>query len=302
MSSRFRIGECYDIDYDNVTTNLSRSEYPEWRATETYAFGDFVVFDGHIYKSIVAGNNNLDPSIHSSDDFTPFVWSFQGSPNDTAAIDAYTSTKSVNETGSIEYRFTGLGGVAAVALMKASGQEAIVECLSGGNVVSTHTKNILGFSTSSYISWRFDDPEPALQSQLFSEIPYVTDEIKVTITGAPTSIGDIILLKSLLDFGSTLIGSNFTADGQSKYSIQANQTALLIPKEPLRNMSFKVHAKRDEFESYHNQVEELMKTIVVYVGADERPSTFGKGIITILKTNYGLPDDHIIMFETEGTI
>jgi hypothetical protein len=171
-----------------VFTNATEL-YSAWSSATTYAKDAFVIYQTHIYKSLVNSNLNNIPSVVGST-----FWTDMGPDNAHAMFDGQISTKT---TSSTPLQVTvATGTINSVALLGLVGTTANIY-LTDGATLNTVYSTTIGLDGTIITDWYMYFFEPYVQKSdivLTNIPPYTTGYLTMVLTNTSTvSIGELMI-------------------------------------------------------------------------------------------------------------
>ncbi len=292
------IGEPIDIDLADVSVNLSENEAPAWSASKVYGFGETVVYNHHVYSCILKDLSGQNPELT-----TGYAWALKETTNAFKAFDGVLSNPSVS-SGSLQFTISDISDVAAVAIFDVNCEQFKIDLYDGLNQwLSSEVVDVSGFNYTSFYDFLFTQPSSATSNQIFTDIPAITEKVRLTAIGSGyVAIGEIKILGRLHDIGWALMDSATEAEITSYSKYQDNDFG--VPEFrylPARvNSQFKVHSPKEYFEEFWSVLKPIVGRQLAYWGSLERPTTIGFGILRSISLPESLPDDYIYKIDFEG--
>lgn len=163
--------------------------YSAWSSATTYAKDNLVIYQTHIYKSLVNTNTNNIPSVVGST-----FWVDMGPDNAHAMFDGQISTKTTSSTPLQVTISTGI--INSVALLGLVGTTANVYLTDGATLNTIYTKTI-ALDGTILIDWYMYFFEPYVQKSdvvLTDVPPYQSGYLTLVLTNTSSvSIGELMI-------------------------------------------------------------------------------------------------------------
>lgn len=299
--SQLLLGELLTLDLANVTSNLPENEAPTFVAGTIYNIGDEVIFDHAIYGCLVDGTSGKRPDQYSDQYQTPQYWQRKSSTNAYAAVDGLLSVASQNQNGDIVLTIYGFSNIAGVGVLDAAGQTATAEFFDSADQ-SIHTESITvsGYDFGSLYGFFFTAPSSSFTNYIFRGFPVSATKVTVTISGAPTQLGELVILKSTYSCGQSKMGAEAQIASRSIYE----DNSFGVPEYRYRpgrvNASFPIVGDRSFTDALWGRLRALSGRRVSYEADPSRPITTGVGILRDVSVPVELPNHYLFTIEIEG--
>ena len=204
--------------FNMTSSNASVENYPAWDSSANYNKDDKVIYNNHIYTSLVDSNSNNEPD-------SSINWFDDGATNPYKCLDSFMNTQTVADSGQnliMEFDVTNVNGVALVNLEAT--KATITAYDANGNEIKSVTKDALTGVTN-WGDYFFGEYE--YKNKMLIEGPQLLKgSIKIEIEGSPVKVG-IVLIGYLYNLGITLQGVKSSIDDYSKKETDSNGNAFL---------------------------------------------------------------------------
>ncbi len=201
-----------------TSSNASVENYPTWDSSTTYNKGDKVIWDNHIWSSLIDSNKNDEPG-------TDINWFGEGATNPYKCLDKYINTQTTGPSDSnliMEFNVT---NVNAVVLLNLEAFKVIIKAYDiNGNLIDTVEKSTI-IGVTNWDDYFFGDI--IYKHKVLIEGPQLLKgKITIEIQGNPAKVG-VVLIGYLEDLGITLQGVRSSIDDYSKKKVDDNGNVYL---------------------------------------------------------------------------
>ena len=200
-----------------TSSNAPVEDYPIWDSATTYNKNDKVIYNNHIWTSLVDSN--------SSEPGTDVNWFDEGATNPYRCLDEYINTQTImNDSTPLTMEFD-VTNVNALVLLNLEATKVIVTAYdANGNEIKTITENALEGVTNwgDYFFGEYD----YLNKMLIEGPQLLKGKIKIEIQGNPAKVGKV-LIGYLEELGVTLQDVKSSIDDYSKKQVDENGNTYL---------------------------------------------------------------------------
>ncbi len=204
--------------FNMTSSNAPIEDYPAWDSSTTYNKDDKVIYNDHIYTSLIDSNKNNEPD-------TGVDWFDEGATNPYKCLDKYMNTQTSGPDNSSLIMEFDVTNVNALVLLNLDATKVIVTAYdTNNNEIETITKNALEGVTNwdDYFLGEYD----YLNKMLIEGPQLLKGAIKLEIQGNPAKVG-IVLIGYLEELGVTLQGVKSSIDDYSKKQTAQNGNTYL---------------------------------------------------------------------------
>ena len=200
-----------------TSSNAPVENYPAWDSSTTYNKDDKVIYNNHIWTSLVDSN--------SSEPGTDVNWFDEGAINPYKCLDKYINTQTTGPTDSSLIMEFDVTNVNAVVLLNLEAVKVIVNAYdSNGDLIGTVEKSTITGITD-WGDYFFGDI--TFNNKILIEGPQLLKgKITIELQGNPVKIG-VVLIGFLEDLGITLQGVKSSIDDYSKKKVDDNGNVYL---------------------------------------------------------------------------
>jgi len=196
------IVDVHEMADEETSNNIQADAQPAWSSSNTYIYGDEVVYSDYIWYSINRENTNNQPTT------SPLYWVIKGNINKLKIYDKFPNSLSVNSGADITLKYN-VSGVNAVYVGNAHGDSITIQA------GATYTKNIPLKSHSAIDAWGVKAYDQI--SDFYVELPSLySGNITITITKSSKDNESAI---GFLNYGN-LVNAGCTLMDSIKYNIR----------------------------------------------------------------------------------
>ncbi len=264
-----------------MLTNVPLGDAPEWLPGATYAAGEKVVRNRHVFESAKDANKGADPAMAVA---TP-AWLDRGAINAWRMFDKRIQdgtwligrTTSNLESVSVTLRMGAV--VNAIALVGLKGSRVTVTMTDqnpdegAAGVVYTKTQSLADFGVDNMYDYYFA-PIPRRTTALFLDLPaYGTADLTITVyyPGGTAEVG-MVVLGDLVTIGRTTKGSELALQNYSTISRDVFGNVKDTSRGSSRILDFDVRIPMATFDSTFQVLERLINTPVAWIGSKKYDS------------------------------
>lgn len=297
------------INSSNLSsTNVAEADYSEWNSGTTYTLGGFVIVASvhNIYKSLIAGNLNHDPTLEVQGDPAkpPVYWLLVSKTNRYKMFDelSYSQTENANSievTVHIVGRFTALSILNIECKTVAVGVTAV-----GYGTVYSKTFDMLNYTAEpSFYSYFYDEPSYTNALAILDLPNYYDSTITVTLNN-PSSVakcgGFVIGTKDelgLANYGMTVDLKDF-----SSLLRQFDGTYTLVKRQSAKVMELEFYVQKAVSSIVLDKLANYLGTPVLFIGDEGHYSTYVYGILTKGREAIPYPTHSLFSISVDGFI
>lgn len=283
-----------------ISSSELENDAPEWAAPVSYDLGSQVIRSGAIYVSTIAGNVGLDPSLEVQE-LEGVRWLYRSVTNVRKFMDGSLSTATVGVSPLVieiqpSERFN------AFALFNLEGAEVVTEVVDGANVREVARITTGVEPVNNWFSWLHSTfNKPGRRFVVHNVAGYQSSIIRLTITGAAPSIGEIVVGRRV-QIGNTLMDASTIVRRKTFTAIATNIFGIttVTKRAVARDVTYSVHAKRDGFEPKGRFLDDVDGVRVVTYATRDRGEFINFGFITDYELAGDLPDDFVFEITVQG--
>jgi len=295
------IGAIKQLDLADVTSSLPEDDAPAYNPATSYNINDLVIYSNRVYGCLIDATVGRRPDLFSSRFQTPQFWALRGATNAFAAVDGVLSTPTVNSSGNIVFTVENFANIAGVGIFDAFGTSAEVEFYNGLDaIIDTQEINLLGFNLNSYYEWLFTPPSAGNSNFIFSGFPAGAVKAIVTITGDTTRLGELVIVQTGYEIGTSLYGTNIRVTSRSIYEDDEFGIPRYVKRPSRVNATFQIYGEQLLIDTLWGTLRVLSGDVVVYQAQEGRSITTGVGIVRDITVPTEFPEGYIFSFEIEG--
>ena len=242
-----------------TSSNAPVENYPTWDSSTTYNKDDKVIWNNHIWISLV-DNNSSEPGADVN-------WFDEGATNPYRCLDKYINTQTTgpdNDSLIMEFDVT---NVNAVVLLNLEALKVIVSAYDiNGNLIGTVEKSTITgvtnwgdyfFGTITY------------NNKVLIEGPQLLKgKVTIEIQGSPAKLG-VVLIGFLEDLGITLQGVKSSIDDYSKKKVDTNGNVYLAEGNYADRFEGKVLLDLGDFNKIKQKLTSLRGQAYYYTATKE---------------------------------
>ncbi len=275
-----------------VSTTATESA-PTYAAGTTYAAGAQVAYGLSVYRSLQAANTGNTP------DTSPLWWVRERPTNPHAMFDAMISTQTTAANSLVVVVEPG-DFTSNMGLLNLLGDSLTVEMLVGGNMVYTHTVSLQGAEIADWWAYYFT-PDEQVTQVVISDLPmYLSQQLRITVTGAGTVAIGHFVMGTRQDLGSLEYGAQSTmADFSTKTTDEFGVTTF-TQRDFADEFSGQLLVQNTQLNSVKRVLRRLRATPTLYVGIEDerfREIFIAFGWVRTHRVAVPYPNESLLDFE-----
>ena len=242
-----------------TSSNAPVESYPTWDSSTTYSNGDKVIWNNHIWTSLV-DNNTSEPG-------TDVNWFDEGATNPYRCLDKYINTQTIGPADSSLIMEFDVTNVNAVVLLNLEALKVIVSAYDiNGNLIGTVEKSTITGITN----WGdyFFGTITYSNKVLIEGPQLLKGKITIEIQGSPAKLG-VVLIGFLEDLGITLQGVKSSIDDYSKKKVDTNGNVYLAEGNYADRFEGKVLLDLGDFNKIKQKLTSLRGQAYYYTATKE---------------------------------
>jgi hypothetical protein len=257
-------------DAQLISSSLSATSAPTWSASVSYAQDTFAQSGRLLYKSLQGSNLGHDPTLDSSADW----WVDAGPTNRWAMFDSEINTQSIVSAAvgqDVSMSVTlAPGSVNSIAALELIGNSLNVEVRDGTSALVYEKTISLDVAVINDWYAYFFEPDARLSLVSLQDLPpYLSAQIKVTLSGKTEVRMGSLVVGNLYSIGDTRYGGNVGINDFSKKSTNDFGVTTLVKRAFSKRANFNVMVDSDNLDRVYRLLSELRSTNALWVGIDE---------------------------------
>ena len=243
-----------------ISTNAPVENYPTWDSSQTYSKDDKVIYNNHIWTSMV-DNNSSEPG-------NDINWFDEGATNPYRCFDKYINTQTTGPTDNNLIMEFDITNVNAVVLLNLEATKVTISAYdsNNGDLIKTITQNALTGITNweDYFYGEYD-----YVNKILVEGPQLLKgKIEIEIQGNPVKVG-MVLIGYLEDLGITLQDVKSSIDDYSKKNISQNGNIYLKEGNYADRFEGNILIDTKDFNKIKRRLTKLRGQAFYYIATEE---------------------------------
>lgn len=286
-----------------ISSNVPETDYPAWLVSATYALGDRVLLNHHIYEALAAVTAGVKPGEEVVDKDHPAKWQDRGMDNRWRMFDSKVESLTTNP-GTIEVTIKPGAVVNSLALFNLKGKSVtvtMVDALEGE--VYRKEISLVDAGVTNWYDWFFE-PIGIRTDVVVLDMPaYGSANIVLTIdAGAEVAAVGHVVIGAVKQIGTALYGSSVGINDYSRKSTDDFGNTVVIQRSFSNRADFDIALDTSEVTRVRRLLADLRATPVVWIGEESYEATILFGFYKDFQIVFSGPTVSDCSITVEGVI
>ena len=286
-----------------ISSNVPETDYPAWLVSATYALGDRVLLNHHIYEALAAVTAGVKPGEEVVDKDHPAKWQDRGMDNRWRMFDSKVESLTTNP-GTIEVTIRPGAVVNSLALFNLQGRSVTVSMVDPveGEVYRKEV-SLVDAAVTNWYDWFFEPVGRRTDLVVLDMPAYGSANVVVTIdAGAEVAAAGHLVIGAVKQIGTALYGSSVGINDYSRKSTDEFGNSVVIQRSFSNRAEFDVALDTSEVTKVRRLLADLRATPVVWIGEESYEATILFGFYKDFQIVFSGPTVSDCSITVEGVI
>ena len=212
-----------------ISSNVPETDYPAWSVSATYAIGDRVLLDHHIYEALAIVAAGVKPGAEVVDKDHPAKWQDRGMDNRWRMFDDKVESLTANP-GTIEVRIRPGAVINSMALFNLQGKSVTITMIDPvEGEVYRKTLSLVDAGVTNWYDWFFEPIGKRTDVVVLDMPPYGSADIVLIIdAGAEVAAIGHTVIGAVKRIGTALYGTSVGINDYSRKSTDEFGNTIVI--------------------------------------------------------------------------
>lgn len=286
-----------------ISSNVPETDYPAWLVSATYALGDRVLLNHHIYEALADVAAGVKPGEEVVDKDHPAKWQDRGMDNRWRMFDSKVESLTTNP-GTIEVTIRPGAVVNSLALFNLQGRSVTVSMVDPveGEVYRKEV-SLVDAAVTNWYDWFFEPVGRRTDLVVLDMPAYGSANVVVTIdAGAEVAAVGHLVIGAVKQIGTALYGSSVGINDYSRKSTDEFGNSVVIQRSFSNRAEFDVALDTSEVTKVRRLLADLRATPVVWIGEESYEATILFGFYKDFQIVFSGPTVSDCSITVEGVI
>ena len=286
-----------------ISSNVPETDYPAWSVSATYAIGDRVLLDHHIYEALAIVAAGVKPGAEVVDKDHPAKWQDRGMDNRWRMFDDKVESLTANP-GTIEVRIRPGAVINSMALFNLQGKSVTITMIDPvEGEVYRKTLSLVDAGVTNWYNWFFEPIGKRTDVVVLDMPPYGSADIVLIIdAGAEVAAIGHTVIGAVKRIGTALYGTSVGINDYSRKSTDEFGNTIVIQRSFSNRAEFDVTLDTSEVTRVRRLLAELRATPVVWIGEESYEATILFGFYKDFQIVFSGPTVSDCSITVEGVI
>jgi len=286
-----------------ISSNVPETDYPAWSVSATYAIGDRVLLDHHIYEALAIVAAGVKPGAEVVDKDHPAKWQDRGMDNRWRMFDDKVESLTTNP-GTIEVRIRPGAVINSMALFNLQGKSVTITMIDPvDGEVYRKTLSLVDAGVTNWYDWFFEPIGKRTDVVVLDMPPYGSADIVLIIdAGAEVAAIGHTVIGAVKRIGTALYGTSVGINDYSRKSTDEFGNTIVIQRSFSNRAEFDVILDTSEVTRVRRLLAELRATPVVWIGEESYEATILFGFYKDFQIVFSGPTVSDCSITVEGVI
>lgn len=286
-----------------ISSNVPETDYPAWSVSATYAIGDRVLLDHHIYEALAIVAAGVKPGAEVVDKDHPAKWQDRGMDNRWRMFDDKVESLTTNP-GTIEVRIRPGAVINSMALFNLQGKSVTITMIDPvEGEVYRKTLSLVDAGVTNWYDWFFEPIGKRTDVVVLDMPPYGSADIVLIIdAGAEVAAIGHTVIGAVKRIGTALYGTSVGINDYSRKSTDEFGNTIVIQRSFSNRAEFDVILDTSEVTRVRRLLAELRATPVVWIGEESYEATILFGFYKDFQIVFSGPTVSDCSITVEGVI
>lgn len=286
-----------------ISSNVPETDYPAWSVSATYAIGDRVLLDHHIYEALAIVAAGVKPGAEVVDKDHPAKWQDRGMDNRWRMFDDKVESLTANP-GTIEVRIRPGAVINSMALFNLQGKSVTITMIDPvEGEVYRKTLSLVDAGVTNWYDWFFEPIGKRTDVVVLDMPPYGSADIVLIIdAGAEVAAIGHTVIGAVKRIGTALYGTSVGINDYSRKSTDEFGNTIVIQRSFSNRAEFDVTLDTSEVTRVRRLLAELRATPVVWIGEESYEATILFGFYKDFQIVFSGPTVSDCSITVEGVI
>lgn len=286
-----------------ISSNVPETDYPAWSVSATYAIGDRVLLDHHIYEALAIVAAGVKPGAEVVDKDHPAKWQDRGMDNRWRMFDDKVESLTTNP-GTIEVRIRPGAVINSMALFNLQGKSVTITMIDPvDGEVYRKTLGLVDAGVTNWYDWFFEPIGKRTDVVVLDMPPYGSADIVLIIdAGAEVAAIGHTVIGAVKRIGTALYGTSVGINDYSRKSTDEFGNTIVIQRSFSNRAEFDVTLDTSEVTRVRRLLAELRATPVVWIGEESYEATILFGFYKDFQIVFSGPTVSDCSITVEGVI
>ena len=286
-----------------ISSNVPETDYPAWSVSATYAIGDRVLLDHHIYEALAIVAAGVKPGAEVVDKDHPAKWQDRGMDNRWRMFDDKVKSLTTNP-GTIEVRIRPGAVINSMALFNLQGKSVTITMIDPvEGEVHRKTLSLVDAGVTNWYDWFFEPIGKRTDVVVLDMPPYGSADIVLIIdAGAEVAAIGHTVIGAVKRIGTALYGTSVGINDYSRKSTDEFGNTIVIQRSFSNRAEFDVILDTSEVTRVRRLLAELRATPVVWIGEESYEATILFGFYKDFQIVFSGPTVSDCSITVEGVI
>ena len=286
-----------------ISSNVPETDYPAWSVSATYAIGDRVLLDHHIYEALAIVAAGVKPGAEVVDKDHPAKWQDRGMDNRWRMFDDKVESLTANP-GTIEVRIRPGAVINSMALFNLQGKSVTITMIDPvEGEVYRKTLSLVDAGVTNWSDWFFEPIGKRTDVVVLDMPPYGSADIVLIIdAGAEVAAIGHTVIGAVKRIGTALYGTSVGINDYSRKSTDEFGNTIVIQRSFSNRAEFDVILDTSEVTRVRRLLAELRATPVVWIGEESYEATILFGFYKDFQIVFSGPTVSDCSITVEGVI
>nr|WP_315415754.1 hypothetical protein [uncultured Pseudomonas sp.] len=286
-----------------ISSNVPETDYPAWSVSATYAMGDRVLLDHHIYEALASVAAGVKPGAEVVDKDHPAKWQDRGMDNRWRMFDDKVESLTTNP-GTIEVRIRPGAVINSMALFNLQGKSVTITMIDPvEGEVYRKTLSLVDAGVTNWYDWFFEPIGKRTDVVVLDMPPYGSADIVLIIdAGAEVAAIGHTVIGAVKRIGTALYGTSVGINDYSRKSTDEFGNTIVIQRSFSNRAEFDVILDTSEVTRVRRLLAELRATPVVWIGEESYEATILFGFYKDFQIVFSGPTVSDCSITVEGVI
>lgn len=286
-----------------ISSNVPETDYPAWSVSATYAIGDRVLLDHHIYEALAIVAAGVKPGAEVVDKDHPAKWQDRGMDNRWRMFDDKVESLTTNP-GTIEVRIRPGAVINSMALFNLQGKSVTITMIDPvEGEVYRKTLSLVDAGVTNWYDWFFEPIGKRTDVVVLDMPPYGSADIVLIIdAGAEVAAIGHTVIGAVKRIGTALYGTSVGINDYSRKSTDEFGNTIVVQRSFSNRAEFDVTLDTSEVTRVRRLLAELRATPVVWIGEESYEATILFGFYKDFQIVFSGPTVSDCSITVEGVI
>ena len=286
-----------------ISSNVPETDYPAWSVSATYAIGDRVLLDHHIYEALAIVAAGVKPGAEVVDKDHPAKWQDRGMDNRWRMFDDKVESLTANP-GTIEVRIRPGAVINSMALFNLQGKSVTITMIDPvEGEVYRKTLSLVDAGVTNWYDWFFEPIGKRTDVVVLDMPPYGSADIVLIIdAGAEVAAIGHTVIGAVKRIGTALYGTSVGINDYSRKSTDEFGNTIVVQRSFSNRAEFDVTLDTSEVTRVRRLLAELRATPVVWIGEESYEATILFGFYKDFQIVFSGPTVSDCSITVEGVI